>query len=94
MEKIKDFLKNKGVGYYIVAGLALLSLIVAIVFFATYNNPELDPIFHANPMGNKASGLVPETIGIFLLAGFVVELVVLVVPQYRFIQIAAILMFG
>jgi len=94
MEKIKEFLKNKGVGYYIVAGLALLSLIVAIVFFATYNNPELDPIFHANPMGNKASGLVPETIGIFLLAGFVVELVVLVVPQYRFIQIVAILMFG
>lgn len=94
MEKIKEFLKNKGVGYYIVAGLALLSLIVAIVFFATYNNPELDPIFHANPMGNKASGLVPETIGIFLLAGFAVELVVLAVPQYRFIQVVAILMFG
>lgn len=94
MEKIKEFLKNKSVGYYIVAALALLSLIVAIVFFATYNKPELDPIFHSNPMGNKASGLVPETIGIFLLAGFVVELAVLVVPQYRFIQIAAIMMFG
>ena len=94
MEKIKEFLKNKSIGYYIVAALALLSLIVAIVFFATYNKPELDPIFHSNPMGNKASGLVPETIGIFLLAGFVVELVVLVVPQYRFIQIAAIMMFG
>ena len=94
MEKIKEFLKNKSVGYYIVAALALLSLIVAIVFFATYNKPELDPIFHSNPMGNKASGLVPETIGIFLLAGFVVELAVLVVPQYRFIQIVAIMMFG
>ena len=94
MEKIKNFLKNKSIGYYIVAGIALLSLVVAIVFFATYNKPELDPIFHVNPMGNKAADMAPETIGIFLLAGFVTELVVLVVPQYRFVQIIAILLFG
>ena len=94
MEKIKQFLKNKGIGYYIVAGLVLLALITTIVFFATYNNPALDPIFHTNPMGNKASGLIPETIGIFLVAGIIVEIVVLVVPQYRFVQIIAILMFG
>ena len=88
------FLKNKGIGYYIVAGIALLSLIVGIVFFATYNNPALDPINHINPMGNSSEGVVVETIGIFLIAGAVVELALLVIPQYRFIQIGAIAMFG
>ena len=88
------FLKNKGIGYYIVAGIALLSLIVGIVFFATYKNPALDPIGHINPMGNSSEGVVVETIGIFLIAGAVVELALLVIPQYRFIQIGAIAMFG
>ena len=94
MQKILGFFKNKSIGYYIVAGVALLALIVAIVFFATYNKPALDPIFGNNPMGNKADGLLAVTIGIFLLAGFFVEVVVLVIPQYRFIQIIAIAMFG
>ena len=88
------FFKNKGIGYYIVAGIALLSLIVGIIFFATYKNPDLDPINHINPMGNSSDGVVVETIGIFLIAGAVVELALLVVPQYRFIQIGAIAMFG
>ena len=84
MERIKNFLKNKSVGYYIVALVALLALITAIVFFATYKTA----------MPSASSGVAPETIGIFLLVGCVVELVVLVVPQYRFIHIVAILMFG
>lgn len=89
MEKIKEFLKHRTIGYFMVAGLALVSLIVAIIFFAGYQNPSL-----AAQMGNKAEGFAVETIGIFLLAGFVVELVVLVVPQYRFIQIGAVAMFA
>ena len=88
------FFKNKGIGYYIVAAITLLSLIVGIIFFATYKNPDLDPINHINPMGNSSDGVVVETIGIFLIAGAVVELALLVVPQYRFIQIGAIAMFG
>ena len=94
MQKILDYFKNKGIGYFIAAGIALFALIVSIVFFATYNKPELDPIFGSNPMGNKADGLLAVTIGIFLLAGTFVELVVLLLPQYRFIQIIAIAMFG
>ena len=89
MEKILAYFKNKSVGYFIVAGIALLALIVSVIFFATYRNPDL-----ATQMGNKAEGFVVETIGIFLLAGAVIEIVVLVIPQYRFIQIAAIAMFG
>ena len=94
LENIKKFLKNKSLGYFILCGIAVFSLIFAIIFFATFSNPALDPINHENPMGNKAGSLVPDTIGIFLLGGFVVEVVLLLLPQYRFIQIAAIALFG
>lgn len=86
---LEKFFKNKAVGYYLVIAAALLSIITAVVFFLTYRNPDL-----VTQMGNKASTYVPETIGVFLIAGFVVELVVLVGPKNRFFQIAAVAMFG
>ena len=89
MEKISNYFKNKSIGYFIAAGTALVSLILTLIFFATFSNPSV-----AAQMGSKATGYNPETIGIFLLAGFVVEVIVLIVPQYRFVQLAAIAMFG
>lgn len=89
MKKFLEFFKNKSVGYYIAAGVALLSLILGIVFFATYRNPDL-----ATQLGDRADSLAPDTIGIFVVAGFVAEVVVLVLPQYRFIQIIAVAFFG
>lgn len=86
---IQKFFKNKAVGYYLVMAAALLSLVTAIVFFATYRNPNLEA-----QMGAKAGIYVPDTIGVFLIAGFVIELVVLVGPKNRFFQIAAVAMFG
>lgn len=84
MEKIKNYLKNKSIGYFIVLADALLALIVGVVFFLTYKGS----------MPNPATGNAPESIGIFLLVGFVVEVVALALPQYRFIHIIAIAMFG
>ena len=84
MAKIKEFLKNKAIGYYIVAANIVLALVLTLIFFLTYKGA----------MANNAAGSVPETIGIFLIAGAIVEVVVLVLPQYRFIQVAAIAMFG
>lgn len=84
-------LKNKGIGYYIAAAVAVLSLIVAIVFFITFRMPDDSG---GTAMGNAAAGMAPETIGIFLVGGFLVECVVLLVPQYRFVQAIAILLFG
>ena len=94
MNKIKKFLENKAIGYYIVAGVVLLSIILAIVFLATFNNPACAGVNNSHPMGNKATGFVPETIAIFLIAAIVVEGVVLLLPQYRFLQIIAVLLFG
>ena len=84
MEKIKEFLKNKSIGYFIVAGDAILALLLAIVYFFTYQGA----------MANNAAANVPETIGIFLIAGAIVELAVLVIPQYRFVHIAGIVMYS
>lgn len=94
MEKIKNFFKNKSVGYYIAAGVALLALLLGIIFFATYKNPAFPGVEDTPTMGNKADGLVVETIGIFLLAGAIVEIAVLVIPQYRVLQIGVIAMIG
>ena len=94
MENIKNFFKNKSVGYYIAAGVALLALLLGIIFFATYNSPAFPGVEDTPTMGNKAAGLVVETIGIFLIAGAVVEIAVLVIPQYRFLQIGVIAMIG
>ena len=80
MEKILNFFKNKSVGYFLVAAASLISLILAIVFFATYKGA----------MAYSAAN--PEIVGIFLIAAFIVEAVVLVLPQYRFIHIAGIVM--
>ena len=82
MEKIMNFFKNTAVGYFIVAADALIAIILTIVFFATYKGAM------------AFSAVAPEILGIFLLAGAIVELVVLVLPQYRFIHIAAIAMFS
>lgn len=94
MESIKRFFKSKAVGYYMVAVAFLLALVLTIVFFNTYNNPNIPSINDAPVMGNKSASYIPVTIGIFLIAGLVVELVVLAMPEFRFFHLVAIVMFG
>lgn len=84
MKKIMDFFKNKSVGYWIACADAILALVLAIVYFATYKTA----------IGNNASGNLPETVGIYMLVGFVIQLVVLALPQYPFLNLVAILMYG
>ena len=94
MDSIKKFFKNKAIGYYMVAGVLLFAIILAIVFFNTYNNPNIDSINDAPVMGNKSVSYVPLTIGVFIIAGAVIELVVLAMPEFRFFHLVAVLMFG
>ena len=72
----------------------MVPLIFMIIFFSTYNNPNIPSINDAPVMGNKSVSYVPITIGIFLIAGLVIELVVLAMPEFRFFHLAAIVMFG
>ena len=84
MNKILDFFKNKSVGYYIAAADALLALVLGIVYMATYKTA----------IGANAVGFTPETVGIFMFCGFAIECVLLVLPQYGFINLFAIAMYG
>ena len=91
---MSNFFKNKSIGYFIAAGIALLALFMGIFFFLTYKSPAFPGVEGTPTMGNKADGYIVETIGICLLAGAAIEIAVLIVPQYRFIQIGAVAMFG
>ena len=84
MEKVLNFFKSKAIGYFLVIADIVLALVLTFVFLATYKGA----------MANNASAYVPETIAIFLIAGAAIEVVVLVLPQYRFVHIAAIVMFA
>lgn len=94
MDSIKRFFNSKAVGYYLAIGVFVLAVALAIVFFMTYNNPNIDTIQNSPVMGNKSESYVPITIGIFIIAGAVVELVVLAMPEFRFFHLGAIIMFG
>ena len=94
MDSIKNFFKNKAIGYYLVIGAALLSIVLAVVFFTTFNNPNIPTIQNSPVMGNKAESFAVETIGIFIIAGAVIELVVLAMPEFRFFHLGAVVMFG
>ena len=84
MEKVLNFFKNKGIGYYLACGVAFLALILMIVFYATVGTS----------MPNSAGAKGPSTIGIFLIAGLVVQIAFLVAPAYGIIQFAALILFG
>ena len=84
MEKVLNFFKNKAIGYYLVAANIVLALILTFIFLPTYKGA----------MANNAASQVPETIAIFLIAGAIVEILVLIIPQYRFVHIAAMVMFA
>lgn len=81
---MKKFIENKSIGYWIAVADAFLALFLGIFYIATYKQA----------IGNNAAGNVPETVGIFMLAGFVIECVLLVLPQYGFISLFAMAMFG
>lgn len=81
---MKKFLQNKSIGYFIAAADAVLALVLAILFFATYKGA----------VTNTGRGLVPEIIGIFALGGMAIEIVALLLPEYSFIHLGALLMYG
>ena len=84
LEKVLKFFKSKAVGYYLACGAALLTFVLMIVFFAT----------KGTSMPNSAGTKGPDTIGIFLIGGLIVQIAFLVVPAYGLIEFAALILVG
>ena len=80
MNQLKEYLKNKSIGFYIVVCDILLAIVLGIVFFATYQNS----------MANNAAGQVPELIGWFVFIGAVLDVVTIVLAKYKFVHILAL----
>ena len=78
------FLKNKAIGYYLAFAAAVLALIFIPIFFGTLGTS----------MPNSAASKTPQTIGIFMIAGLVAQICVLVLPEYGIIQAVALVLFG
>ena len=83
-ESIKKFFSTKTVAYYIAMGVALMALVFGFIYMATYKSA----------IGNNADGMVPESVGYYMLAGAAVEIVLCVLPQYKFIHLGALVLFG
>ena len=88
MEKIKNFFANKKIGYYLVILDVILALFVGIFFFATYK--DFPAGYGGQGMASNAYAHVPEVIGLFMFLGAVVDIVVLVLPEYLPIHLGAI----
>ncbi|MCR4698627.1 MAG: hypothetical protein K5762_04595, partial [Bacilli bacterium] len=80
MNKVKDFLKNKGVGFYLVLCDIILAIVLGIVFFATYKDS----------MANNAAGQLPEIIGWFAFIGAVLDIVTILLGKYKFVHVLAL----
>lgn len=81
---MKNFIKNKSIGYFIAVADAILALVLGIIYLATFKGA----------IGNNAAGAVPESIGIYLLAATLVEVVMCIVPQYRFVNVVFLVLVG
>ena len=84
---IKNYLKNKKLGFYFVLASITLSVVLAIVFLATYKLDNGNGQFN---LTNSSYALKPETIAIFALAGAVIDIVALVLPEYILIHVGAL----
>ena len=84
LESVKKFLSTKTIAYYLAVGISFLALVFSIVYLSTYQGA----------IGNNADGMVPESVGYYMLAGAFVEIVLCVLPQYKFIHLIALVLFG
>lgn len=85
---MKDFFKNKQIGYYIVAFDIVLAIFLGIFFFATYK--EFPAGYGGIGMASNAYAHVPEVIGLFMFLGAVVDAVVLLLPEFIWVHLFAI----
>lgn len=84
-----NFLKSKKVGFYIVLADIILAVFLGIFFFATYKN--FAPGYGGQGMASNAYANVPEVIGLFIILGAVIDIVALLMPEFLWIHLVAIL---
>ena len=86
-----DFLKKKGVGFYLILADIVLAIVLGIMFYATYKggngNGQLN-------MANDAYANIPEVIGLMAFVGAAFDISALLVPEVSAIHIVALAAYG
>ena len=91
MQVIANYLKKKGVGFYLIVASIVLALILAITFFALYKGDNGNG---QKNMANGAYGAIPEVIGIFALIGLALDISAILVPELALIHLGAVVCYA
>ena len=81
------FIKSKKLGYWFMVATAILSLILFIVYLATYEPGEFG---HGHTMPNSAASYATELVWIWALFAFLAQLAALAAPEHKWLEIVVI----
>lgn len=81
------FFKNKKLGYWFMVATALLSLLLFVIYIATYQPGQFG---HGYTMPNSASGQATELVWIWALFALLAQLAALAAPEHKWIEIAVV----
>lgn len=81
------FFKNKKLGYWFMVATAVLSLILFVVYIATYDPGEYG---HGHTMPNSASGQATELVWIWALFALLAQLAALAAPEHKWLEMLVI----
>lgn len=77
------FFKTKKLGYWFMVATAVLSLLLFVIYIATYEPGQFG---HGHTMPNSASGQAPELVWIWALFALLIQLAALAAPEHKWLQ--------
>ncbi len=81
------FIKSKKLGYWFMVATAILSLLLFIIYIATYEPGQFG---HGHTMPNSAASYATELVWIWALFAFLVQLAALAAPEHKWLEIVVI----
>ena len=85
------FIKSKKLGYWFMVATAILSLLLFIIYIATYEPGQFG---HGHTMPNSASGQATELVWIWALFALLAQLAALAAPEHKWIEILVVACVG
>ena len=81
------FIKSKKLGYWFMVATAILSLVLFVVYLATYEPGQFG---HGHTMPNSAASYATELVWIWALFAFLAQLAALAAPEHKWLEIVVI----
>ena len=81
------FFQNKKLGYWFMVATAVLSLLLFVIYLATYEPGQFG---HGHTMPNSASGQATELVWIWALFALLAQLAALAAPEHKWLEMLVI----